>query len=165
MDLVSMTSRHLAPEDAPLSDLSTLRQAWGGGVTVLELAEQVIARRRAAAATGIWITEVPDDDLRARAAALDGLPAAARGPLHGVPFAVKDNIDVAGLPTTAACPEFAYVPAQTAPAVQRLLDAGALLVGKTNMDQFATGLSGTRTPFGAPANAFDPAYICGGCSA
>ena len=159
-----MTSRHLAPGDAPLSDLSTLRHAWGGGVTVLELAEQVIARRRAVTASGIWITEVSDAALRERAAALDALPHAARGPLHGVPFAVKDNLDVAGLPTTAACPEFAYGPAQTAPAVQRLLDAGALLVGKTNMDQFATGLSGTRTPFGAPANAFDPAYICGGSS-
>lgn len=159
-----MTSRHLAPGDAPLSDLSTLRHAWGGGVTVLELAEQVIARRRAVTASGIWITEVSDAALRARAAALDALPDAARGPLHGVPFAVKDNLDFAGLPTTAACPEFAYGPAQTAPAVQRLLDAGALLVGKTNMDQFATGLSGTRTPVGAPANAFVAEYICGGSS-
>ena len=70
----------------------------------------------------------------------------------------------AGLPTTAACPDFTYLPTQTAPAAQRLLDAGALLVGKTNMDQFATGLSGTRSPHGAPANAFDAAYICGGSS-
>src|SRR5262245_61607134 len=71
-----------------------------------------------------------------------------RLPLLGVPFAVKDNFDVAGLPTTAACPAFAYTPQTTAPAVQRLLDAGAILIGKTNMDQFATGLVGTRSPYG-----------------
>jgi len=164
MDLVSMTSPVAACGDAPLPDLAALQRALCGGTTALALAEQVIARRRAVTADGIWISEVPDAALRERAAALDALPRAARGPLHGVPFAVKDNLDVAGLPTTAACPGFAYVPAHTAPAVQRLLDAGALLVGKTNMDQFATGLSGTRTPFGAPANAFDPACICGGSS-
>ena len=155
----------VAPASAlPLPDISALRRALAGGLPAQAMAEQVIARRRAVAADGIWITGIPDAELRASAAALDALPPAARGPLHGVPFAVKDNLDVAGLPTTAACPEFAYVPAQTAPAVQRLLDAGALLVGKTNMDQFATGLSGTRTPQGAPANAFDPAYVCGGSS-
>ena len=149
---------------APLPDLGTLRQAISCGSTARAVAEQVIARRWAVTADGIWITEVPDDELRERATALDALPRAARGPLHGVPFAVKDNLDVVGLPTTAACPGFAYVPAHTAPAVQRVLDAGALLVGKTNLDQFATGLSGTRTPHGAPANAFDAAYICGGSS-
>lgn len=149
---------------ASLPDLHTLRRALADGLTAQAVIEQLIARRRAVAADGIWIAEIPDAALRARAAALDALPSAARGPLHGVPFAVKDNLDVAGLPTTAACPEFAYRPAHTAPAVQRLLDAGALLVGKTNLDQFATGLSGTRTPHGAPANAFDPAYICGGSS-
>ncbi|MFZ5654500.1 MAG: allophanate hydrolase [Pseudomonadota bacterium] len=148
----------------PLPDLAALRRALDSGRGVAALAEQLIARRRATAADGIWISEVGDATLRERAAALDALPPAARGPLHGVPFAVKDNLDVAGLPTTAACPDFAYVPELTAPAVQRLLDAGALLVGKTNLDQFATGLSGTRTPYGAPANAFDPAYICGGSS-
>ncbi|MGQ0545928.1 MAG: allophanate hydrolase [Betaproteobacteria bacterium] len=89
---------------------------------------------------------------------------AAKGPLAGVPFAVKDNIDVAGMPTTAACPSFSYVPKNTAPAVQKLLDAGAVLVGKTNLDQFATGLAGTRSPYGACRNAFDPAYISGGSS-
>ena len=82
----------------------------------------------------------------------------------GVPFAVKDNIDIAGLPTTAACPGYAYTPDTTAPAVQRLLDAGALLIGKTNLDQFATGLVGTRTPYGVPRNVFDAAYVPGGSS-
>ena len=148
----------------PLPDLRALRRVLARSVTAQAVAEQVIARRRAVTADGIWISEVPEATLRERAAALDALPRAARGALHGVPFAVKDNLDLAGLPTTAACPDFAYVPAHTAPAVQRLLDAGAILVGKTNMDQFATGLSGTRTPVGAPANAFDAEYICGGSS-
>ncbi len=81
-----------------------------------------------------------------------------------MPFAVKDNIDVAGLPTTAACPAFAYTAGATAPAVQRLLDAGAILVGKTNLDQLATGLVGTRSPYGACRNPFDRRYISGGSS-
>jgi allophanate hydrolase len=81
-----------------------------------------------------------------------------------VPFAVKDNIDVAGLPTTAACPDFAYTASETAPAVQRLLDAGAILIGKTNLDQFATGLVGVRSPYPVPVNPFDPARVPGGSS-
>ncbi len=85
-------------------------------------------------------------------------------PLFGVPFAVKDNIDVAGLPTTAACPAFAYTPESSAPVLQRLLDAGAILIGKTNMDQFATGLVGTRSPFGVCGSALDARYIAGGSS-
>ena len=85
-------------------------------------------------------------------------------PLYGVPFAVKDNIDVEGLPTTAACPAFAYTARRTATAVQRLMDAGAVLIGKTNLDQFATGLVGTRSPYGEVPNAFDPEYVSGGSS-
>jgi allophanate hydrolase len=85
-------------------------------------------------------------------------------PLAGIPFAVKDNIDVEGLPTTAGCPSFAYTATTTAPVVQRLLDAGAILIGKTNMDQFATGLVGTRTPYGACSSVFDARYISGGSS-
>ncbi len=86
-------------------------------------------------------------------------------PLYGLPFAVKDNIDVAGCPTTAACPAYAYRPEKSAHAVQRLLDAGALMIGKTNLDQFATGLVGTRSPYGACNNAFNADYISGGSSA
>ena len=110
----------------------------------------------------VWITRVPDAELRATAAALDAGDRSL--PLYGVPFAVKDNIDVAGLPTTAGCPGFAVIAEQTAPVVQRLLDAGALLVGKTNMDQFATGLVGTRSPYGVPASVFDAGRVSGGSS-
>ncbi|MCH8180659.1 MAG: allophanate hydrolase [Proteobacteria bacterium] len=88
----------------------------------------------------------------------------ASHPLWGVPFAVKDNIDVAGLPTTAACPALAHTPTRHASVVQRLVDAGAIVVGKTNLDQFATGLVGTRSPFGAVPNTFDAAFVCGGSS-
>lgn len=87
-----------------------------------------------------------------------------RYPLLGVPFAVKDNIDIAGVPTTAACPAFARTPERSATVVQRLLDAGALWLGKTNLDQFATGLVGTRSPFGRPSSVFDAARISGGSS-
>ena len=89
---------------------------------------------------------------------------AAGGPLAGLRFAVKDNIDVAGLPTTAACPAFTQTPDSHATVVRRLLEAGAQLVGKTNLDQFACGLNGTRSPYGAVPNAFDPAYVSGGSS-
>jgi allophanate hydrolase len=85
-------------------------------------------------------------------------------PLYGVPFGVKDNIDVAGIPTTAACPAFAYTPAHSARAVELLLQAGAICLGKTNLDQFATGLSGTRSPYGACGSIGDPLYISGGSS-
>ena len=89
---------------------------------------------------------------------------AERGPLWGVPFAVKDNIDVAGMPTTAACPDYAYTPERSATAVGRLLAAGGIMLGKTNLDQFATGLVGMRTPYGVARNPFDAAFIPGGSS-
>lgn len=96
--------------------------------------------------------------------ALARKPDAAELPLYGVPFAIKDNIDFAGQTTTAACPAFAYIAQETAPAVQQLLDAGAILMGKTNLDQFATGLVGTRSPFGVVPNTFNSDYISGGSS-
>ena len=89
---------------------------------------------------------------------------AASGPLAGLRFGVKDNIDVAGLPTTAACPAFAYLPSAHATVVQRLLAAGASVSGKTNLDQFACGLNGTRSPYGAVPNSFDARYVSGGSS-
>jgi hypothetical protein len=85
-------------------------------------------------------------------------------PLYGIPFAIKDNIDAAGWETTVACPDFAFEPQKNATVVQKLIDAGAILVGKTNLDQFATGLVGTRSPFGAVPNTFDPSYVSGGSS-
>ncbi|MET0417924.1 MAG: allophanate hydrolase [Actinoplanes sp.] len=109
--------------------------------------------------TDVWISSFSAAELHARAAAVD--PAA---PLAGVPFAVKDNIDVAGLPTTAGCPDFAYRPQRNAPVVQKLLDAGAIAIGKTNLDQFATGLTGARSPYGAPESVFGGGLISGGSS-
>lgn len=85
-------------------------------------------------------------------------------PLYGLPFAIKDNIDVAGMPTTAACPAFMYHPEKSAPIVEKLLQLGAICLGKTNMDQFATGLTGTRSPYGICPSAYDASYIAGGSS-
>jgi allophanate hydrolase len=108
----------------------------------------------------IWIDLRPEAEVLAEAAALE-----ERGlPLYGKLVAVKGNIDVAGLPTTAGCPAYAYQPAADAPVVARLRAAGALVLGTTNLDQFATGLVGTRSPYGAVRNALDPAYVSGGSS-
>jgi allophanate hydrolase len=113
----------------------------------------------------VWISRFPDEVLRAEADRVDAAAAAGDAlPLLGLTFAVKDNIDVAGLPTTAGCPDFAYLPAVHAPAVRALTDAGAVCIGKTNLDQFATGLVGTRSPYGAVRNAVDPTRISGGSS-
>ena len=121
------------------------------------------ARIRAHGDPAIFITLRDEADALAEAAAL-----AAKGetdlPLYGVPVAVKDNIDVAGLPTTAACPAFAYDPGKDATCVARLRRAGAIVIGKTNLDQFATGLVGVRSPYGTPRNLFDPSLIPGGSS-
>jgi len=112
----------------------------------------------------VWISVVSREDALARARALESQDR-AKLPLYGIPFAVKDNIDVAGIPTTAACPAFAYTPTESATVVARLEAAGAILIGKTNMDQFATGLVGTRTPYGICSSVFNPRYISGGSSA
>jgi allophanate hydrolase len=112
-----------------------------------------------------WITLRDRDDVLAEAALIDSRVAAGEElPLCGTVFAVKDNIDVAGLPTTAACPPFAYHPEVSAPAVSRLTDQGAIVLGKTNLDQFATGLVGTRSPYGAVRCAGLPDRISGGSS-
>ncbi len=128
-----------------------------------DVAAEIGERRRVwGAGDPVWITAVPDDALRARARELDAGDRSL--PLYGVPFAVKDNIDVAGLPTTAGCPALNAPAAGTAPVVRRLLEAGAMLVGKTNLDQFATGLVGTRSPYGACASVFDATRVSGGSS-
>ncbi len=112
-----------------------------------------------------WIVIVPKEQALRRAEMLESSPDSMKLPLCGVPFAVKDNIDIAGMPTTAACPAFAYTPEKSAVVVERLLAAGAILIGKTNMDQFATGLVGVRSPYGVCSSVFNPAYISGGSSA
>ena len=145
-------------------DRATLHAAYAAGR--LRPAEVIaLIHRRLAALDdpGIFLYLIPEAQA---VAAADALPAfdPARFPLWGLPVAVKDNIDVAGLPTTAACPGFAYVAQDSAPAVAKLLAAGAVLVGKTNLDQFATGLVGVRTPYPIPRNAFDPARVPGGSS-
>ena len=118
-----------------------------------------------AAPASIWITRRSAADIQADAEAVrDRVAAGAALPLAGLTFAVKDNIDVAGIPTTAAHPAFARVPVHSATVVTRLLDAGAILVGKTNMDQFATGLVGTRSPYGIVTSALDPRRVSGGSS-
>jgi allophanate hydrolase len=145
-------------------DFTSLRRAYRERkASPAAVAREVLARIAAAGDDGVWISRVSDDALMAAAKALEGL-GAERLPLYGLPFAVKDNIDVAGLPTTCACPDFRYMPEKSAPVIERLQRAGALLVGKTNLDQFATGLVGTRSPYGVPRNPFDAAYIPGGSS-
>ena len=112
-----------------------------------------------------WIYVLPLEVLRQYAREVEARVAdMAALPLYGIPFAIKDNIDLAGVPTTAACPAYAYTPSKTATVVQRLIDAGAIPIGKTNLDQFATGLNGTRSPYGACRNALNPDYISGGSS-
>ncbi|MBB3659139.1 allophanate hydrolase [Rhizobium sp. BK650] len=146
-------------------DLTSLRAAYEAGKSPLDIIEIVIARRAASTDPAIFITPMPDDVMRAEARALmDRAPEPNSLPLWGIPFAVKDNIDVAGLPTTAACPAFAYQPDKDAMVVARLRAAGAIVIGKTNLDQFATGLNGTRSPYGAPRSVFDENYVSGGSS-
>ena len=112
-----------------------------------------------------WIARPSAEAVLAAARAVDARVAAGEFlPLAGVPFAVKDNIDVAGVPTTAACPAFAYVPEASAEVVARLEAAGAVMMGKTNLDQFATGLVGSRSPYGAPGCVFNRTYVSGGSS-
>lgn len=112
----------------------------------------------------VWISLVPRETALTRARELEADPQAVAKPLYGWPFAIKDNIDLAGLPTTAGCPAYAYSPTGNATVVRRLLDAGGIAIGKTNLDQFATGLVGTRSPHGACSSVFDSRYISGGSS-
>lgn len=112
----------------------------------------------------VWISLVPEDEAMSRARTLERDEAAQKLPLYGVPFAVKDNIDVEAMDTTAGCPAFAYSADRSATVVRRLTAAGAILIGKTNMDQFATGLVGVRSPYGACSSVYNPEYISGGSS-
>jgi allophanate hydrolase len=146
-------------------DLPSLAAAYAGGLDPAELARDIRTSIVARGERPVWISLVPEEDLLARAETIKAaLAGGADLPLFGVPFAVKDNIDVAGLPTTAGCPEFAFVAERSATVVERLEAAGAILIGKTNLDQFATGLNGTRSPYGIPACVFDADYVSGGSS-
>jgi allophanate hydrolase len=145
--------------------ISHLRHLYlTGALKPADLVRQLDTEMGTEDARHIWIRRLSLDEMLAYANYLEGKNMADL-PLYGVPFAIKDNIDLAGIPTTAACPEFAYTPAKNATVVQKLIDAGAIPVGKTNLDQFATGLVGTRSPYGACQNSFDRDYISGGSSA
>lgn len=147
-------------------DLFSLKSAYENhALRVSEVINEVLYRIEKYKSHNIWINTRKPEELLAEAKKLEQRDR-SRLPLFGIPFAVKDNIDFVGLPTTAACPEFSYWPEQTAFAVQLLIDAGAILIGKTNMDQFATGLNGTRSPqpYGICKNALNPDYIAGGSS-
>lgn len=144
--------------------LGALRAAYQSGSTTPDaVLREIGAHCRRHVDRNIWIHLLDDEALRPYLDALSRMPIEDK-PLWGIPFAIKDNIDLAGIPTTAACEAFSYVPERSAFVVQRLIDAGAIPVGKTNLDQFATGLNGTRSPYGACRNAFDPDYISGGSS-
>ncbi len=147
-------------------DLAGLRALYASGaMTPATMVQTLAGRMDASDDPAIFISRFDRTVLLAQAEALVATaPEPNALPLWGVPFAVKDNIDVAGLPTTAGCPAFAYEPDIDAFVVARLKAAGAIVIGKTNLDQFATGLNGTRSPYGAPRCVFDAAYISGGSS-
>ncbi len=134
-----------------------------GRVTPEQTIARSFARIRAHGDAAIFINLRDERDAVTEAGAL-GAAGNTALPLYGVPVAVKDNIDVACLPTTAACPAFGYQPTQDSTAVAQLRAAGAVVIGKTNLDQFATGLVGVRSPYGVPRNLFDASLIPGGSS-
>jgi allophanate hydrolase len=142
--------------------IAGLRADYGSGVIKPgHVIERLLPRLDADPA--VWISRFDDAALLERAGAVESLEPSTH-PLRGIPFAVKDNIDVAGLPTTAGCPAFSYRPERNASVVQMLLDAGAICIGKTNLDQFATGLVGVRSPYGVPGNPYGRDFIPGGSS-
>ena len=146
-------------------DLAGLAPYRRGDLTPRDVVASLLEKIRAYPDPSVWIDLFPPEEVYRQAEEIAARrTTGAILPLYGVPFAVKDNIDVAGRLTTAACPAFAYRPDQTAPVVRRFMDAGAVLIGKTNLDQFACGLAGDRSPYGVCRNVFDPKYISGGSS-
>jgi allophanate hydrolase len=144
-------------------DILALKARYAAGLRPSQLVAGILERIARRGKDPTWIELAPRAELEARAAELERR-GAAELPLYGIPFAIKDNIDCRGLGTTAACPQFAYRPEASAAVVERLVSAGAMPIGKANLDQFATGLVGVRSPYGVPANSFNPAYIPGGSS-
>ena len=152
----------LAPQDS--LDLGALGARYRTGtLRPSELIDGLLQRIERRGDDKVWIHRLPRADLMTRAAELEQRGPAGL-PLYGIPFAIKDNIDLADQPTTAACPDFRYLAQVSATVVEKLLAAGAIPLGKTNLDQFATGLVGARSPYGCPGNSFDPAFIPGGSS-
>ncbi|MFW5331968.1 allophanate hydrolase [Hydrogenophaga sp. ZJX-1] len=143
-------------------DIANLQAAYASGVTVRAVIAEAM-RRCASDTNSAFIHRLTDAEIEPFLAHLDGVDPASL-PLYGVPFALKDNIDLAHIPTTAGCPEFAYTPGESAFLIQQLVAAGAVPLGKANLDQFATGLNGTRSPYGACQNAFNPDFVSGGSS-
>ncbi len=133
--------------------------------TPADVIESILAKIQQRGDDAVWIHRLTREQLLAHVRQIEEWKAVGKHlPLYGIPFAIKDNIDLGGHPTTAACPAYAYTPKQSATAVRKLLEAGAIPIGKTNLDQFATGLVGVRSPYGAPRCVFDDRYISGGSS-
>lgn len=147
--------------------ISSFKHYYQTGYSSQQVIKAIVDRIRKPGRAGIWTYLISEEDMLERAKTLDQITISERQqyPLWGIPFSVKDCIDVAGIPTSCACPDFAYIASQTNPVVQKLLDAGAILIGKTNLDQFSTGLVGIRTGYDVPHNAFVEDYIPGGSSA
>lgn len=143
--------------------ISALLRTYRNGTETPRRVLTGLLRACADAPAGIWISRISEAQLEEFLARLEKSSPEAL-PLYGIPFAVKDNIDVAGLPTTAACPDYLYRPERSARVVELLVEAGAVPLGKTNMDQFATGLVGVRSPYGAAPNRLAPGYVSGGSS-
>lgn len=146
-------------------DIASLRAAYrGGSLTPEVLIASLYRRMEEQPVEGMWIHRVPLQEALAAARELKLRARPEDLPLYGIPFSVKDNMDVAGMPTTAGCEDYRYTAEKSAPVVDAMLRAGAICLGKVNLDQFGMGLSGTRSPFGACRNVFDPKYLAGGSS-
>jgi len=146
-------------------DIQSLRQLYAEAtLTPRQLIEALQQRAESINNPKIWIYRLSQEELEPYLQRLESIEDPAALPLYGIPFAIKDNIDLANIPTTAACPAYSYTPTKSAPVVAQLIEAGAIPMGKTNLDQFATGLVGVRSPYGAPRNPLAPERVPGGSS-
>lgn len=155
-----MSRQVFLPEKLSIKWLKEMYQT--GAITPLEVVSEILARNEKYEDYNIWIVKPSMESIAPYLEKLTQMDSTL--PLWGIPFAIKDNIDLEGVPTTAACPAYAYTPNKSATVVEKLIAAGAIPMGKTNLDQFATGLVGTRSPYGECHNALDPEMISGGSS-